>query len=372
MLTHVAHTRKVLAMPKTLGVIHQERERIANDLGSVSKDLETLAAQAERAIEPLLPARGFPSTSELLDELYGDGNSREAKADALITRAATALKRIRRRFEIILETSFDEGTQTVVTKALKPSVLIAGSVGTDYSQFKASLERLHQTVEDLSNRLPFYREDGQAPERAPNRAPDAAALAPRVRVLFLAANPEDTERLGLDEEVRSIGEKLRSSKGRETIILEQAWAVRPDDVLQELSERRPHIVHFSGHGTDRGEIVLTGSQGDSRPMSQRALKALFSAMKDNVRLVVLNACFSEAQASAISEVIDVTVGMLGTVDDVAARVFAAAFYRALGFGKSVKQAFDESHAALLMEGFEDEQPQLKSRAGIDPAAVVFC
>ena len=52
--------------------------------------------------------------------------------------------------------------------------------------------------------------------------------------------------------------------------------------------------------------------------------------------MVLNACYSETQARAIAEHIDAVVGMTTAVGDQAAINFAAAFYQALGFGRTVK------------------------------------
>ena len=56
-------------------------------------------------------------------------------------------------------------------------------------------------------------------------------------------------------------------------------------------------------------------------------------LRDNIRCVVLNACYSEAQAQAIAEAIDCVVGMTSAVGDDAAIEFATAFYRALGYGE---------------------------------------
>ncbi len=69
-------------------------------------------------------------------------------------------------------------------------------------------------------------------------------------------------------------------------------------------------------------------------------------MKGKLKLVVLNACFSELQAKQIVKHVDFVVGMNDSVDDDVAAIFAAAFYRALGFGKSVRNAFDEESLQL--------------------------
>jgi len=80
-----------------------------------------------------------------------------------------------------------------------------------------------------------------------------------VKVLFLAANPASEARLALDEEIRSITEKIRLAEGRDLLRVEQAHAVRPDDLLQQLNQHRPHVVHFSGHGSDAGELLLVNN-----------------------------------------------------------------------------------------------------------------
>ncbi len=68
----------------------------------------------------------------------------------------------------------------------------------------------------------------------------------KIKALFLAANPGDTEKLALDVEIREITSKIRSADFRDSIDLISAWAVRPDDLLQMLNQHKPQIVHFSG------------------------------------------------------------------------------------------------------------------------------
>jgi hypothetical protein len=193
-----------------------------------------------------------------------------------------------------------------------------------------------------------------------------------IKVLFLASNPNNTNQLALDEEVREITSKIRTSEYRDSIKLNSAWAVRPDDLIQMLSEHRPQIVHFSGHGSESGEIILTNDSGESKPVSSKALKALFTTLKDNIKIVVLNCCFSKEQARAITQVIDCAVGMSEAIGDKAAIIFAASFYRAIGFGRSVKDAFDQGITALLLEGIPEENtPELLVKDGVNPSEVIL-
>jgi hypothetical protein len=192
----------------------------------------------------------------------------------------------------------------------------------------------------------------------------------KITVLFLAANPDDNTRLKLDEEMRAIRAKVRAAGHPELIELVSAWAARPDDLLQALNENKPHVVHFSGHGELTGEIVLVDGHGHSKPVGTTAIKELFRTLKGNIRVVILNACYSKAQADAIREIIDCTIGMKSAIKDKAALTFSASFYRAIGFGRSVSDAFEQGRVALLLEGIpQDDIPQLLCKSGIDPSGI---
>lgn len=201
----------------------------------------------------------------------------------------------------------------------------------------------------------------------PTRARSTDSGNGRIRILMLAANPRPDARLALDEEAREITEKLRLSQDRDDFDLVTRWAVRPADLLQAINEHRPHIVHFSGHGTATGEIVLVAAGGGQQPVPPEALAALFGATPDDTRLVLLNACYSAAQAEAIGRHIDFVIGMRAPIDDRSAAIFAAAIYSALGFRRSLRQAFDQGVAALMLNGMPDpDVPQLHIRGGADP------
>ncbi len=192
----------------------------------------------------------------------------------------------------------------------------------------------------------------------------------KIKALFLASNPKGTTPLELDREIREITEKIRAAEYRDSIDLISAWAVRPDDLLQLLNQHKPQIVHFSGHGSQSGEIILVDSRGEQKPVNPRAIKALFQTLKANIRVVILNACYSKIQAEAITQVIDCAIGMNDAIGDEAAIAFAGSFYRAIGFGLSIKQAFDQGIVVLLLEGIpEESKPELLVKEGVDPEKI---
>ena len=183
-----------------------------------------------------------------------------------------------------------------------------------------------------------------------------------IKILFLAANPLDTDRLRLDEEIRKIDRALQNSPSRERFEILQHWAVRVSDVQSLLLRHKPDIVHFSGHGSETSDIFLEDEQGESHAVPARALSRLFQLLKDNIKCVVLNACYSEKQARAIGKHIDCVIGMSRAIGDKSSISFAAAFYQALGFGKNVKTAFELGCNQINLERLsEADIPQFMCR-----------
>ena len=194
----------------------------------------------------------------------------------------------------------------------------------------------------------------------------------KITVLFLAANPRNTNALRLDDEARLIQEKIRMSEYRDCIVFESRWATRSSDILQAINETNPTIVHFSGHGTDEGELVLLNPDGSAKTVSKEAISMAISTASDTIRLVVYNACFSAMQAESVVEHIESAIGMSTSVEDEAACVFAAQLYSSIGFGRSLQASFNQAVAALMLEGVgEADIPQLYVQADTDPNDIIF-
>jgi hypothetical protein len=224
----------------------------------------------------------------------------------------------------------------------------------------------------------------------------------KIKVLLFAANPVGTDPLDLYREFREIDEEIRLGEYRDTLELIIVPGTRLVDLLRKLNEIHPHIVHFSGHGNLDQEIILEGGNDDvsdsdraktmqSRdmrplesvreerllcspaPLSKSALASVLQACDEkNIRVVVLNACHTAPQAEAIAEVIDCVISMNRAISDLGAIKFAASFYGALAFGRSVKKAFDQGLARLKAEGIsEAETPEPMVRTSADASTLVL-
>jgi hypothetical protein len=195
-------------------------------------------------------------------------------------------------------------------------------------------------------------------------------LPEQLTVLFLASNPLDQAQLRLDDEARSIHEMVRKSEHRDVVRLESRWAVQPLDVLQAINECKPGVVHFSGHGSEEDDILFQDSVGRTKLVSKEAIVQTMMAASGDIQLVFFNTCFSHGQAEAIVEHVPCAIGMNASIGDTAARVFAAQFYSAIGFGHSVAKAFQQAKAALMLEGIpEDHTPELFTAEGVDASTL---
>jgi tetratricopeptide (TPR) repeat protein len=182
------------------------------------------------------------------------------------------------------------------------------------------------------------------------------------KILILSANPKNTNRLRLDQEVREIKEGLRRSKKRGEFSIEIEEAVRLRDLRRAMLSYEPQIVHFSGHGNVKG-IALEDDLGNAVLVPPKALAGLFKLFKDQVVCVLLNACYSEAQAVAVNEYIPYVIGMNYAIPDQTALEFSIGFYDALGAGKSIEEAFRFGCNAIELYDFPEHlNPVLKKKA----------
>ncbi|WP_088889069.1 CHAT domain-containing protein [Leptolyngbya ohadii] len=191
------------------------------------------------------------------------------------------------------------------------------------------------------------------------------------KILFLASNPQGTDRLRLDEEVREIKEGLARSQDRERFQLETRLAVRAKDFYQAFLDIQPQIIHFSGHGAGDQGLVLEDDSGKLKPVSTDALARFFGVFESGqIECVLMNACYSEIQANAIHQFVDCVIGMNQAIGDKAAITFAQGFYSALGAGNSYEQAYKIGCSAIDLQGSSEyATPVLKyrSRSASDPA-----
>lgn len=191
----------------------------------------------------------------------------------------------------------------------------------------------------------------------------------KIPLLFLAADPSELSRLRLGEEIREIKERLQLSNLRENFILHQSLAVRSLDVSQALLDSRANIVHFSGHGTSDGALCFQNQSGTAYLVHPDSLAYLFEQFTAHVQCVLLNACYSEKQASAIAKHIDYVIGMNQELDDISAISFSAGFYQGIGAGRSVEEAYKLGCVQMRLQSIQNSKiPILIKDKNVKPMA----
>jgi CHAT domain-containing protein len=139
-----------------------------------------------------------------------------------------------------------------------------------------------------------------------------------------------------------------------------------------LLEVKPHVLHFSGHGSTRSQLILEDDDGNPAQVEKEALVNLIGIIPGNLRLVVLNACDTEQVAEALVQHVACAIGMREPIGNDAAIAFSAAFYQALGFDESVATAFRLGCNELELRRIPEEgTPSLKVKPGIDAEALIL-
>lgn len=237
---------------------------------------------------------------------------------------------------------------------------------------EAERKRVQEATRQSAAFEASLRQQGETQLKMQMEIEKLKAIPEKITVLFLAANPIDTQPLRLDEEARAIQKRIRLSEYRDSVVFESRWATRSSDILQAINETNPTIVHFSGHGTPSGDLVLLNPDGTKRIVRKEAISMAISTASDSIKLVVFNACFSEVQAQSVVSYVDAAIGMSTSIGDEAACVFASQLYSAIGFGHSLQTSFRQAIAQLMLEDIDEENtPKLYVKDGLDSDNIVF-
>jgi hypothetical protein len=164
-------------------------------------------------------------------------------------------------------------------------------------------------------------------------------MTEKITILLLATNQLDLAYVRLGDELREIENKVPLGSLGHSFEFVSKPAVRVSDLGMVLLRHKPHIVHFSGHGRPDEGIILEDEAGRIKAIGVEELTGILRTLKDNIRIVFFNACYSKSFAEAATQEIDYAIGMDGPIDDDAAIILAATFYQTLAFGRSVQEAF---------------------------------
>ena len=196
--------------------------------------------------------------------------------------------------------------------------------------------------------------------------PPSDEKAPVTTILYLVAQPRNTDALGSYREMREVERLLQLGRDRERYRLEHCVAARLTDISQALGDYWPQIVHFAGHGRDDGSLAVENDFGRASFVNPAGLANLLGGFAASVRCVIVNACHSLALAEAMREQIDYVVGMRSEILDSASIQFSVGFYQGLFAGKTIPDAFRQGRDLVQAEPITNSDykvPILLARRG---------
>ncbi len=183
-------------------------------------------------------------------------------------------------------------------------------------------------------------------------------------LLFMGANPPGTRVLQLEIEHSRIATKINN---RFRIEVEKFLSA--GEIPELIIDKKPAIIHFSGHGKDPNSTEQGQTDGTTRAIGRKktdvsnqggivvfdddmrslkvvddeALDFIFDNLVTNfsipIEVVVFNSCYSEAQAKVIGKYVPYVVGSARAIGDDVAIAFAVGFYSGISKGWNVEKAF---------------------------------
>jgi predicted ATPase len=179
-----------------------------------------------------------------------------------------------------------------------------------------------------------------------------------------ASRPWDAEPwLDTEAEWEALCAALQPGAGAEQIPvhLEFLPAATPQ-ALQAGLQQGCDVLHFTGHGTAEGHLLLEDDYGLAQLMDAGCFLRLLPAdRKQRPCLVVLSACHSEPVGGALRKAgVDhvVAVDRATPIPDRAATAYAAAFYRALARGGRLNHAHRDGQNAAGLDRYTGDRSPL--------------
>ena len=182
------------------------------------------------------------------------------------------------------------------------------------------------------------------------------------RSLILSANPLDTTRLRIDQEIRELHSIFKYSNNYQLLL---SLATKANEIDQIILESTPEILHLTVHanpaldpdGRNIADFYFEDDQGKSVPINGKRL-AEFLKIFPSIKLVFINTCFSDEVAYQLSEFIPYAIGFEDSIADTICIAFAKSFYIALLSKQDIEFAYNFAITACSLKYDRDSKPRL--------------
>ncbi len=169
----------------------------------------------------------------------------------------------------------------------------------------------------------------------------------KTKLLFLASNPSDLNPLQLEKEFIEIRKILKSQ--RNLFETTEAFDVSLDLFFEEIALEKPHVIHFTGYGTDLELVFSRKTDRTQHYVPYEFLASALKLMRGNVECIFINTRGSALFAKVVSRFVPFAIGITGDVLDDEAISFASGFYAALAIEKDYEKAFKNGKDLFLAQ-----------------------
>jgi GAF domain-containing protein len=179
---------------------------------------------------------------------------------------------------------------------------------------------------------------------SPTRQPSL----PVSKILVASARPHTSKPAELDRETARVKQAVQKTPRGKEIAVEKLPAIFYEDLTLAIAQQQPHLIHFCGADDLEGLIFASETQ-DARLLDPGQLTQLFEQFGRSVKCAILDRCLSVLQADAISDCIQATIVIDADIGLEAAHLFTTEFYRWIGYGEGINEAFEMGCLALQAE-----------------------
>jgi chromosome segregation ATPase len=285
---------QVVQLERMLNGLRSRDTQAKKKVAALQKDITRLTKQANGARSESL-RRNYLRQMESKESDLGRARDAEVKLAGDVSGTETKLGEAKRKLaeDAAREERRDQQKQERERRPREQQKKLAEQKRKREEQ-RAEREQAAREAQHAAREVAQEREIGKLAARATElelklAEAERRAAPPEITVLFLASSPEDQPQLRLDRETREIQKRVRASDYRESIWFELRMARQLPDLLQDLNELKPHVVHFSGHG-DQDTLAFEDENGNTTELTNEQLGRLLAVSGNRIRLAIFNSC----------------------------------------------------------------------------------
>lgn len=197
------------------------------------------------------------------------------------------------------------------------------------------------------------QKEKEQPKTSPTAGKTTEATSEEMRVLFLWATPIGTSKLNIPEECNATRTALQNTN----IKVHERANVNKDEFMNETIDKKPAILHFSGHGRlGQGLVIQNEAKNGIDVLTAFQIETLFKDFTEEfpIQAVIFNACYSQEQAEVIKEYVPCVIGTMEKIKDEHAIAFSKGFYAQLARNPhDIQLAYKRGKTRAITEGADE-------------------